>query len=92
MATSLTNIGLYNDGQLVSSSIEMSGRDIVFELNFEITAGDTESLEIRGDVIGAERTPETYEFRVRNETDITVIEAQTGFSAPVNFLSTPLSL
>ncbi|MCH8518617.1 S-layer homology domain-containing protein [Candidatus Gracilibacteria bacterium] len=92
VASSLSNVGLYSDGQKVSTNVEMSGRDVTFTLNFPIENGQSENFDLRADVTGAERTSETYDFRVRNETDITVVEARTGFSAPITFLTNPLSL
>ena len=83
VAASLSNLALYSDGQMVSSAVEINGRDVTFTLTTVIENGKSENFEIRADISGAERNPETYEFRVRNTTDVTVTEVATGFSAPI---------
>ena len=80
---SLSNLGLYSNGQLVSTMVEHNGRDVTFSLNTEIENGRSETFQIRADVSGAERSTENYNFKVRYSTDITVVEKTTGFSAPI---------
>jgi hypothetical protein len=91
IAASLTNLALYNDWVKISSTYELSWRDITFSLNSEIENGRTENFQIRADIASAERTTETYEFQVRNSTDISVVEKETGFSAPISLNATPLA-
>ena len=91
-AASLSNLALYSDGQQVSSAVEMIGRDVSFTLSSVIENGRSENFEIRADATGAERNPETYEFRVRNTTDVTVTEVGTGFSAPITLPAAPWNL
>lgn len=63
--------------------VEHNDRDITFSLNTEIENGRSENFQIRADVSGAERKTENYNFKVRYSTDITVVEKETGFSAPI---------
>jgi hypothetical protein len=92
VAASLANLSLYNDWVKVSSTVEVSWRDITFNLNSEIENGRTENYQIRADIASAERSTETYDFQIRNSTDISVVEKETWFSAPISLDSTPLSL
>jgi hypothetical protein len=92
VAASLSNLSLYNDWVKVSSTVEMSGRDVVFTLNSEIENGRTENYQIRADISSAERSTETYEFQIRNSTDVSVVEKETGFSAPITLTPNPLGL
>lgn len=88
VGASLSNLALYNDGVKVSTDVEMNGRDVTFSANSEIRNGTSENYEIRADITGAERSPETYIFKVRNSTDASVTEKGTGFSAPIVTLTT----
>ncbi|MCH8518136.1 hypothetical protein LAT59_00005 [Candidatus Gracilibacteria bacterium] len=92
VSDSLSNIGLYNNGEKVSTDVELNGRDIVFELNFQIEKGDTQNFEIFADVTGAQTIPETYEFRLRYASDISMKEVGTPFLVPISLADTPLSL
>lgn len=81
---SLTNIELHRDGKKVSSEVVVTGRDITIYVNDTIKNGRSENYQVRADITGAERTDETYQLEIRNESDLTVVEENTGFSAPVN--------
>jgi|GEM_PF-2692142 len=82
--SSLANLGLYRDGVLVSMAAEVNGRDVTFLLNDTIDNGQLETYEVRADIVGAERSNDDYNFTIRNNTDVTVLEKDSGFSAPIN--------
>jgi hypothetical protein len=56
---------------------------MTIEVNDEIVNGRSKTYEVRADIVSAERNGETYQLYVRNSTDLTVIEKETGFSAPI---------
>jgi archaellum component FlaG (FlaF/FlaG flagellin family) len=64
---------------------------LTIEVNDEIANGKSKTYEVRADIISAERTDETYTLYIRNTTDLTVIEKESGFSAPVDLSSAPLA-
>lgn len=80
---SLTNIWIYKEGKKVSSEVSISGRDVTVYVNDTILNGRSENYQLRADISWAERTRETYEFELRNTSDLTVVEKESGFSAPV---------
>ena len=92
VAASLSNVELYSDGQKVSTDTVINGRDITFSLSSQIEKGESKSLELRADIIAVQWTSNTYEFRIRYDTDISMKEVWTGFSIPINLDTTPLSL
>jgi hypothetical protein len=83
VAASLSNLKLYRDGEVVSTNVQVNGRDVIISANDEIQNGGTASYELRADVTGAQRASEDYEFEIRNTSDVVVVEKLLGFSAPI---------
>jgi len=83
VTANLTNLALFNNSKKVSTDVVVSGRDVTFTVNADIEDGKSENFQIRADVISAERSTETYEFEIRNSTDLLVTEIATGFSSPI---------
>lgn len=83
VSANLTNLALFNNSKKVSTDVVISGRDLTFTVNSDIEDGKSENFQIRADVVSAERSTETYEFEVRNSTDLLVTEIATGFSSPI---------
>lgn len=83
VGSSVENLALYNDGTKVSTEFAIDGRDLTIYVNDTITNGRSENYQLRWNITWAERTRETYQFEVRNSSDLTVVEVDSGFSAPV---------
>lgn len=82
--SSLDNLRLVNDGNEVSTDVVHDGRNVTFVIDdARIQDGSTELFEIRADIVGAERTDDNYEFELRSESDVRIVEEATLFSASV---------
>jgi|GEM_PF-472333 len=84
--TSLSNVGLYRNGVKVSTVTVMNGKDLTFGITNgdEIKDGQTANYYIRGSVNYVDATAgDTYNFRLRNASDLNVIEETTAFRASV---------
>lgn len=84
VGSSVTNLALYRDGAKVSTEFAVSGRDLTIYVSDKIENGRSANYQLRWNIIWAERNPETYQFEVRNTSDLTVVEEEAGFSAPVD--------
>lgn len=85
--TSLSNVGLYRNGVKVSTVTVMNGKDITFGLGAgnEIQDGQTATYYIRANVNYVDGADgDTYIFRLRNTSDLNIIEATTSFRASVS--------
>lgn len=85
--TSLSNVGLYRNGVKVSTVTVMNGKDLTFGLGNgdQILDGQTANYYIRGTVNYVDGTDgDTYEFRLRNTSDLNVVEESTSFRARVS--------
>jgi hypothetical protein len=86
----LSKLAIYNNGKVVSTNVQVSGREVTFTVNSEIQNGKNERYEIRADVVSAERSNETVRFQLRNSSDVVVVEKATNFSAPISGVSSAL--
>lgn len=85
--TSLSNVGLYRNGVKVSTVTVMNGKDIIFGLGNgdEIKDSQTANYYIRGSVNYVDGVNgDTYNFRLRNTSDLNVIEEATAFRSRVS--------
>lgn len=84
--TSLSNVALYRNGTKVSTVTVMNGKDLTFGLGNgdEIKDGQSANYYIRGNVNYVDGVNgDTYKFRLRNTSDLNVIEQTTSFRARV---------
>ena len=88
----LSNLAIYSNGKVVSTNVQVSGREVTFTVNSEIENGKNERYEIRADVVSAERSTETVSLQVRNSSDVVVVEKATNFSAPIGGIASSLTL
>lgn len=85
--TSLSNVALYRNGTKVSTVTVMNGKDLTFGLGNgdEIKDGQTANYYIRGTVNYVDGVDgDTYSFRLRNTSDLNVIEETTAFRVRVS--------
>lgn len=85
--TSLSNVALYRNGTKVSTVTVMNGKDLTFGLGNgnEIKDGQTATYYIRGNVNYVDgANGDDYTFRLRNTSDLNVIEETTSFRASVS--------
>ncbi len=83
---SLSAVGLYRNGVKVSTVTVMNGKDLTFGLGNGdlIKDGQTANYYIRGTVNYVDGVNgDTYTFRLRNTSDLNVIEQSTSFRAQV---------
>jgi len=85
LESSLSNLFLFKDGKKVSTETVISGREVTFIVNDTIENSRSERYEVRADVISTERDGDDVQFELRNDSDLTVIELATSFSAPVSY-------
>lgn len=84
--TSLSDVGLYRNGVKVSTVTVINGKDITFGLGAgnEIKDGQSATYTIRGNVIYVDGVNgDAYQFKLRNTTDLNVIEKSTSFRVRV---------
>lgn len=89
--TSVSDLGLYRNGVKVSTVAVMNGKEVTFGLG----AGDllkdsqTANYYIRGTVNYVDnQNGDTYIFRLRNTTDLNVIEQSTSFRTAISGTAT----
>jgi hypothetical protein len=93
--TSLSNITLERNGQVVASNPVINSRDITFSVNDTVKDGTTATYYIKAMVNDVQnQAGDTYVFSVRNTTDVNVSEVTTAFRSTVtlNTLTTALTL
>lgn len=81
----LKNIALYESGNKVSKSTNVSGDYVTFKLKDDkkmLGDGDTMNLEIRADIESGE-DGDTIQFKLDDTRDVFVEEKQTGFGAEI---------
>ena len=88
MGKNLSNVALYVNGTKVSSGVTVNSKNLTITLSDKILYGRTNTYSLRGDINGVDNTSgDTYEFSVRNTTDVSASEVTTGFG--VNVSGTP---
>lgn len=81
--TSLSNIVLERNGAVVASNPTINGRDLTFSLSDTVLDSTTATYYIKAVVNNVEQATDTYQFTVRNSSDINLVEANTAFRATV---------
>lgn len=82
--SNLGNVVLERNGEVVSSSYVVNGRDITFSVNNEIKDATTATYYIKAVINNVDQTTDTYQFELRNNTDLNVVEKTTSFRAAVS--------
>lgn len=88
--SNLGNIVLERNGAVVSSAAMVNGRELTFSLNDSILDGVTATYYIKAVVNNVDQSTDSYEFRLRNDSDLNIVEATTSFRATV--ASAPVTL
>lgn len=90
--SSLSNIVLERNGTVVASNPTINGRDITFSLNNTILDATTATYYIKALVNNVEQATDTYQFEVRNTTDMSIVEANTAFRTTISYSPAASSL
>lgn len=88
--SNLGNIVLERDGQVVSTSYSINGRDLTISLNDEIKDATLATYYIKAIVNNVEQSTDNYQFELRNQSDINIVEKTTAFRMRVSPTSLPL--
>lgn len=81
--SNLGNIVLERNGEVVSSSYVINGRDLTFSVNNEIKDGTVATYYIKAVVNNVDQSTDVYEFELRNDTDLNIVEKTTSFRLTV---------
>ena len=81
--SNLANVVLERNGAVVSSSYVVNGRDITFSVNNEIKDATTATYYIKAVVNNVDQATDTYQFELRNNTDLNIVEKTTSFRLTV---------
>lgn len=80
----LSDLGLYRDDVKVSTKTTVWARTVTFVLADEIkNTQSSANYVIKGKIINADDVNETYNFYLRNNTDLLVIEKDTSFRTSI---------
>ncbi|MEI7477903.1 MAG: hypothetical protein WCJ81_05420 [bacterium] len=91
----LDNIYLERDGQKVSTSTILNGKDVTFSLGNgdTIKDGNVATYYVRASGVKyVDNTTDRYNLQLRNSTDINVVEATTSFRAAITPSSSSVTL
>jgi len=81
--SNLANIVVERDGQVVSSSYVINGRDLTITLNDQINDSITATYYIKAIINNVEQSTDSYEFQLRNASDMNIVEKTTAFRMSV---------
>lgn len=81
--SNLGNVVLERNGEVVSSSYVVNGRDLTFSVNNEIKDATTATYYIKAVVNNVDQATDTYQFELRNNTDLNIVEKTTSFRLTV---------
>ena len=79
----LSSIILERNGSIVASNPVVDGRDITFQVSDIIKDGTSASYYIKAVVGSVENSSDTYQFELRKDTDLNVVESTTAFRSTV---------
>jgi hypothetical protein len=91
VAVSLKDLYLERNGAKVSSSYVVNGKDVTFLVSDTIKDAQNATYYIRGNIANVDNSSgDTYQFTLRNTTDLNTTESITDFRTSVT--GTPVSL
>ncbi|EKE29137.1 MAG: hypothetical protein ACD_2C00221G0019, partial [uncultured bacterium (gcode 4)] len=79
--SNLSNIVLVRNGQVVSSGSAVAAKSLTFVVNDIVKDGSTATYYIKANINNVENNTDTYQFYLKNTSDISIIEANSGFRA-----------
>jgi hypothetical protein len=89
---SLSNIVLERNGEIVASNPVINNRDMTFSVGDEILDNTFATYYIKALINNVEQATDTYQFELRNLSDLNVIEANTSFRATIDHANAPNAL
>ncbi len=80
----LSDITLERNGVKVSTEATTNGKDLMFTINDTVKDGAIATYYIKANVTGVQNNAgDTYNFTLRNSSDLNAVEAATGFRSTV---------
>jgi hypothetical protein len=79
--TNLANIVLVRNGTTVSTSSSINGKALTFTVNDTIKDGATATYYVKANIANVENAVDTYQFYLKNTSDINIVEASSSFRA-----------
>lgn len=80
----LSNVVLERNGVVVSTEVIVSGKDLTFVVNDTVKDGSTATYYVKAVVSSVQNNGgDTYEFSLRNDTDLSAVEVLNGFRSTV---------
>lgn len=93
MSKNLSNIGLYVNGVKVSTSTSIDSKNLTIALSDTILFGRTNTYSLRADINGVDNASgDTYNFAVRNTTDVSATESGNNFGVNVTLASSTFAV
>ncbi|NOZ44933.1 MAG: hypothetical protein GXP45_07490, partial [bacterium] len=80
----LSSIILERNGSIVATNPVVDGRDLTFQVGDIIKDGTSATYYIKAVVNAVENSSDTYQFELRKDTDLNVIESDTAFRSSVS--------
>lgn len=81
--TNLTDIELVRNDVKVSSDVVVDGKTLTFTVSDTIKEGATATYYVKAKIANVEDATDVYQFRLKNTTDLNIVEAKNGFRATV---------
>ncbi len=89
--SNLSNLQIERNGVKVSTEVTSNGRDVTFVLNDVVKDGSTATYYIRANVDTVDNTTDSFQFSLRNDTDLNAVEVLNGFRSTVTRASNDLA-
>lgn len=90
--TDLTDLQVERNGTKVSTETTISGKDVTFVLNDTVKDGSTWTYYIKAKIANVQNNWwDTYQFSLRNSTDLNAVEVLNGFRSTVNPITKDLA-
>lgn len=88
----LTDLQVERNGVKVSTEATISSKDVTFVLNDTVKDGSTGTYYIKAKVANVQNNSgDTYQFSLRNDTDLNAVEILNGFRSTVTRLNNDLA-
>lgn len=88
----LSDLMVERNGVKVSSEVFTNGKDVTFVLNDTVKDGATATYYIKAKVVNVQNNAgDTYEFALRNTTDLNAVEVLNGYRSTVTITSGTLN-
>lgn len=90
--TSLADVQLVRNGVVVSKNFTVDSKNVTFSVNDTVKEGVTATYYVKARIADVERTDDTYQFELRNASDLNAVEVTNGFRSTVKITNAVLRL